>query len=64
MLVQKLLVLALVLSASGECPNQPYSHCNLGKEGFINVHLVPHTHVGLKKPNIAIYNIQILLNFI
>ena len=25
------------------CP-KPYSNCNLGKEGFINVHMVPHTH--------------------
>ena len=23
---------------------KPYSHCNLGKPGFINIHLVPHTH--------------------
>lgn len=22
----------------------PYSNCNLGKPGFINVHIVPHTH--------------------
>ena len=26
-----------------ECP-KPYSHCNAGKDGFINVHIVPHTH--------------------
>ncbi len=26
-----------------ECP-PAYSNCNLGKEGFINVHLVAHTH--------------------
>ena len=25
------------------CP-EPYSQCNLGKYGMINVHLVPHTH--------------------
>ena len=25
------------------CP-PPYSNCNLGKEGYINVHIVPHTH--------------------
>ena len=25
------------------CP-KPYSNCNLGKEGYINVHMVPHTH--------------------
>lgn len=25
------------------CP-QSYSTCNLGKEGMINVHMVPHTH--------------------
>ena len=29
-----------------ECP-EPYSHCNLGKPGFVNVHLVPHTHVNI-----------------
>jgi hypothetical protein len=23
---------------------KPYSHCNLGKDGMINVHLVSHTH--------------------
>lgn len=25
------------------CPDA-YRHCNLGKEGYINVHIVPHTH--------------------
>ncbi len=25
------------------CPD-PYGKCNLGKEGMINVHIVPHTH--------------------
>lgn len=25
------------------CPNA-YSHCDLGKPGHINVHIVPHTH--------------------
>jgi hypothetical protein len=25
------------------CP-EPYSQCNLGKDGMINVHIVPHTH--------------------
>jgi hypothetical protein len=25
------------------CP-PAYSHCNLGKDGMINVHLVSHTH--------------------
>jgi lysosomal alpha-mannosidase len=25
------------------CPD-PYGKCNLGKDGMINVHLVPHTH--------------------
>ena len=34
--------LGLVLTKQN-CP-EPYSHCNLGKEGFINVHMVPHTH--------------------
>ena len=29
--------------AKENCP-KPYSQCNLGLEGFINVHLVPHTH--------------------
>lgn len=26
-----------------DCP-VPYSQCNLGKPGMINVHIVPHTH--------------------
>ena len=26
-----------------DCP-APYSSCNLGKDGYINVHLVSHTH--------------------
>jgi hypothetical protein len=25
------------------CP-EPYSQCNLGKDGMINVHISPHTH--------------------
>ena len=25
------------------CP-EPYSQCNLGNDGMINVHIVPHTH--------------------
>jgi hypothetical protein len=25
------------------CPD-PYSKCNLGIDGMINVHIVPHTH--------------------
>jgi lysosomal alpha-mannosidase len=32
-----------VIKSLNECP-KPYSHCNIGKDGFINVHLVPHTH--------------------
>jgi hypothetical protein len=42
-----LLVAGLLLIIPGfitDCPD-PYSHCSLGKPGFINVHLVPHTHV-------------------
>ena len=27
----------------GDCPN-PYSHCNLGIDGFTNVHIIAHTH--------------------
>jgi lysosomal alpha-mannosidase len=30
-------------TAKESCP-PPYSTCNLGKAGYINVHLVPHTH--------------------
>lgn len=30
-------------NAKKACP-EPYSQCNLGKEGMINVHIVPHTH--------------------
>jgi lysosomal alpha-mannosidase len=41
------LIATLALMKIGEskknCPS-PYSTCNLGKEGFINVHIVPHTH--------------------
>jgi lysosomal alpha-mannosidase len=33
----------LILGSKAECP-KPYSHCNTGKDGYINVHLVPHTH--------------------
>lgn len=29
--------------AESACPN-PYSKCNLGKDGFTNVHIVSHTH--------------------
>jgi len=25
------------------CP-KAYSHCNLGKDGYINIHMVSHTH--------------------
>jgi lysosomal alpha-mannosidase len=49
----KELALAFVLLALGaaltearddlKCP-PAYSHCNLGKPGFINFHIVPHTH--------------------
>ena len=48
--MQRLILAILVSSyifelnwAKENCP-KPYSHCNLGKEGFINVHMVPHTH--------------------
>lgn len=51
--MKSILLLLLGLAALGwsqaarnkqaSCP-KPYSHCNLGKEGFINVHIVPHTH--------------------
>jgi lysosomal alpha-mannosidase len=35
----------LVVSAKQPetCP-PAYSHCNQGRDGFINIHLVPHTH--------------------
>ncbi len=33
-----------ILLINSECP-MPYSSCNLGKPGFVNVHIVPHTHV-------------------
>lgn len=38
-----ILILINTLPIKTDCP-KPYSHCNLGKEGFINVHIVPHTH--------------------
>jgi len=44
MLEKIFIFLTLGFLVSGECP-KPYSHCNLGKEGFTNVHIVPHTHV-------------------
>lgn len=28
----------------GQNCGSPYKNCNLGKDGMINVHLVPHTH--------------------
>jgi hypothetical protein len=31
------------LKKTKTCPD-PYDKCNLGKEGMINVHIVPHTH--------------------
>lgn len=34
----------IISSTNAGCP-EPYSHCNAGKPGFVNVHLVPHTHV-------------------
>ena len=33
----------LTASKEENCP-PPFSHCNLGKDGLINVHIVPHTH--------------------
>lgn len=30
-------------SSANTCP-KPYSNCNLGKDGYINIHLVSHTH--------------------
>jgi len=43
-LIGVFIVLNNVFPIITDCP-RPYSHCNLGKEGFINVHIVPHTHV-------------------
>ena len=43
-LIGVFIVLNNVFPVITDCP-RPYSHCNLGKEGFINVHIVPHTHV-------------------
>ena len=43
------------LLVTTECPT-PYSNCNLGKPGFINVHLVPHSHV-------IIYHILSVLSY-
>jgi hypothetical protein len=39
-----LLCIQLFNSKSVECCPLPYSQCNLGKDGMINVHIVPHTH--------------------
>jgi hypothetical protein len=54
MIFKSLIILALIALSScfkfnkhkrsdPECPDA-YSQCNLGKDGMINVHLVPHTH--------------------
>lgn len=29
---------------TGQNCGSPFKNCNLGKDGMINVHLVPHTH--------------------
>ena len=44
--IYALLSIALLvgsISAANSCP-KAYSHCNLGKEGYINIHMVSHTH--------------------
>jgi lysosomal alpha-mannosidase len=38
------LISVVVAAGASECLKASYGHCNLGKEGFINVHLVSHTH--------------------
>lgn len=44
LLISLLIIFSNAFLTQAECP-EPYSHCNLGKPGFVNVHLVPHTHV-------------------
>ena len=43
LILAALLVLKLSSIRAQQCP-PAYSNCNLGKEGFVNVHLVAHTH--------------------
>ncbi len=49
------------------CPD-PYESCNLGKDGMINVHIVPHTHddVGLVtfSPSKSLNENHVELNFL
>jgi hypothetical protein len=52
MILLGLVLILIVLTSSSNsntnaqnvCHENPYKRCNLGKEGFINVHLVAHTH--------------------
>ena len=37
------ILLKINVNCYNKCP-KPYSNCNLGKDGMINVHLVSHTH--------------------
>lgn len=56
-LVGLILALYNLCLVKADCP-KPYSNCHLGKEGFINVHIVPHTHVNIPLFN-ELQNIEI-----
>lgn len=45
-LVVLTLLCSFVRTSLSECP-KPYSKCNLGKPGHLNVHIVSHTHLDL-----------------
>jgi hypothetical protein len=36
-------ILHIYYAKTQKCPN-PYSHCEIGKPDYVNVHIVPHTH--------------------
>lgn len=43
MLLKALLLFSLLTKCSSDC-TEAYSKCSLGLDGFLNVHVVPHSH--------------------
>ena len=39
-----IICIELFNAKKADCCPLPYSQCNLGKDGMVNVHIVPHTH--------------------